>query len=72
MKHEFIISENNILYTYDKYEDIPLVFDHLIKFFPDIPPEPHTKEQHDEIDKWPQLIQDLLKRERNASSNKNR
>ena len=49
---EFQFLINGELITYDKYEDIPETFDHVIKFLPDNP-EPegddgnHTEEQHE-------------------------
>lgn len=69
MKHEFVILRKGVLETYNKYEDIPGDFDHIIKFLPDIPDGPHTDEQHEEIDSWNEKLQELLKKERNASSN---
>jgi hypothetical protein len=69
MAHEFVILKNGVLETYNKYEDIPEVFDNLIKFLPDIPDGPHTDEQHEEIDSWNEKLKELLKKERNASSN---
>lgn len=72
MAHEFVILRNGVLETYDKYEDIPDEFDNVIKFLPEIPDGPHTKEQHEEIEKWDERLQLLLQKERNASSNKNR
>lgn len=69
MKHEFVILRKGVLETYNKYEDIPEDFDHIIKFLPDIPDGPHTDEQHEEIDSWNEKLQELLKKERNASSN---
>ena len=68
MAHEFIVKRNGVLETYTSYEDIPNDFDHVIKFLPEIPPEPHTHEQHEEIDKWPARLQKLLEIE-NARSN---
>lgn len=64
MAHEFVILRNDILETYDKYEDIPEFFDHVIKFLPEIPPGPHTHEQHEEIDSWNDRLKELMKRER--------
>jgi len=64
MAHEFIIKDKGNLTTYTNYEDIPQVFDHVIKFLPEIPPEPHTQEQHDEIDQWDNKLKQLMKRER--------
>ena len=54
--------------TFDKYEDIPDEFEHVIKFLPDIPPEPHTEEEHEEIQEWNNKFQELMEKER-ASSN---
>ena len=71
MAHEFIILLDGKLKTYTKYEDIPSVFDNLIKFLPEIPDAPHTHDQHDEIEKWNEKLQLLMEKER-ASSNKNR
>ena len=68
MAHEFIVKRNGLLETYTRYEDIPNDFDHVIKFLPEIPPEPHTEEQHHEIDKWPGKLQALLEIE-HARSN---
>lgn len=67
--HEFIILRNGILETYTEYDEIPDDFDHIIKFLPEIPPEPHTAEQHEEINKWPGRLQKLMEIE-NARSNK--
>jgi hypothetical protein len=62
MAHEFVILRDGILEKYDKYEDIPEVFDRLIKFVPEIPPEPHTYENHNEINSWEQRFKDLIQK----------
>ena len=65
---QFII--NGELVTFDKYEDIPDEFEHVIKFIPDLP-EPegedgnHTDEQHEELEKWNGRLQELMEKERN-------
>jgi hypothetical protein len=64
MAHEFVVLINGQLQTYDKYEDIPLEFDNVIKFLPEIPEGPHTHEQHEELDLWNNKLKELLKRER--------
>lgn len=64
MNHEFVILKDGELKTYDKYEDIPLEFDNLIKFLPDFPPGPHTDEQHEEIDGWLEKFVELMKRQK--------
>jgi hypothetical protein len=66
MAHQFIILRNGILETYDKYEDIPEEFDNVIKFLPEIPDEPHTHGQHEEIDSWKDKLKELIKREKNC------
>lgn len=71
MGHRFVIMLNNQLVEYDRYEDIPDDFDHVIEFLPEIPPEPHTHEQHEEIDSWHDRFLRLMRIE-NASSSKTR
>ena len=65
---QFII--NGELVTFDKYEDIPDEFEHVIKFLPDIP-EPvngsHTDEEHEEIAKWSDRLGKLMEKERARS-----
>jgi len=63
---QFIVNGN--LVTYTKYEDIPEVFEHVITFSPDVIPEPHTEEQHEEMAQWNTRLQKLMEKER-ASSN---
>tara|TARA_A200000113_G_scaffold134355_1_gene120853 strand:+ start:3008 stop:3199 length:192 start_codon:yes stop_codon:yes gene_type:complete len=62
--HRFVIKDKGVLTTYNKFEDIPMKFDHVIEFHPYTPPEPHTEEQHKEIEQWPSKLQELIKRER--------
>ena len=65
---QFII--NGELVTFDKYENIPEEFEHVIKFLPDIP-EPvnddHTDEEHEELAKWNDRLQELMEKERARS-----
>ena len=68
MAHEFVILRNGILETYYDYDTIPNDFDHVIKFMPEIPPEPHTEDQHEEIEMWPARLQKLMEIE-HARSN---
>ena len=66
---QFII--NGELVIFDKYEDIPDEFEHVIKFLPDIP-EPvnddHTDEEHEELAKWNVRLQELMEKERARSN----
>ena len=68
---QFII--NGELVTFDKYEDIPEEFEHVIKFLPDLlEPEGedgnHTEEQHEEMSKWNTRFQKLMEKERARSN----
>ena len=65
---EFQFIVNGELKTYTKYEDIPEEWDHMIKFVFDIPPEPHTEEEHEEIEEWNNRFKKLMEKDR-ASSN---
>jgi len=56
------------LHTFTRYEDIPEEFDRVIEFCPEIPPGPHTQEQHDEIDSWVPKFDRLMEIERARSS----
>lgn len=64
MAHKFTILLDGKLINYDKYEDIPLEFDNLIEFLPEIPPGPHTDEQHEEIEGWFNKFTELMTREK--------
>ena len=63
MKHKFVVRIDQDLKEYSNYDDIPNKFDNLISFEPVIPPEPHTEEQHEEIEKWNSRLHELMKRE---------
>jgi len=70
---EFQFVVNGELVLYDKYEDIPEDFDHVIRFIPDLP-EPagedgeHTEEQHEELTLWNVRLQALMEKERARSN----
>jgi hypothetical protein len=64
MKGEFVLIVKGELKTFNDYNDIPDDFDHVIKFIPEVPPGPHTHDQHEEMDKWSDLLQKLMEKER--------
>ena len=68
MPHRFVIMISGQLQEFDQFEHIPDVFDHVIEFLPEIPPPPHTEAQHEEIDRWHDLFQELMRREHAGSS----
>lgn len=63
MAHQFAILIDGKVQAFDNYDDIPETFENVIKFEVEIPPEPHTDEQHHEIEQWNDKLQELLKRE---------
>jgi hypothetical protein len=64
MKGEFVIMIDGKLVTFNDFDQIPNKFQHVIKFLPDIPPPPHTEEQHKEIESHATKLQELLEIER--------
>lgn len=68
--NKFVVIVDGKLETFNKFEDIPNNIDHVIEFIPEVPPPPHSEEQHTEIDSWNDKLQELMKREKTyASSN---
>ena len=65
MANKFTILLDGKLIDYENFEDIPDKFDNLIQFLPEIPPGPHTDEEHEEIEQWMFRFAELMKRETN-------
>ena len=65
---EFQFIVNGELITYNKYQDIPEEFEHVIKFLPDIILPPHTEDEHEELAKWDDRLQELMEKERARSN----
>ena len=63
MAHQFAILIDGKVQVFDNYDDIPETFENVIRFEPEVPPEPHTEEQHHEIEQWNDKLQQLLKSE---------
>jgi len=63
MAHQFAILIDGKVQVFNNYDDIPETFENVIRFEPEVPPEPHTEEQHHEIEQWNNKLQQLLKRE---------
>ena len=68
MAHRFVIMRCDQIEVYDCYDDIPDDLDHVIEFLPEIPPEPHTQQQHKEIDTWLGLFNTLMEKAYATSS----
>ena len=61
----FILKDETEVH-YQDYKDIPeeLDFLHVLKFVPDIPPEPHTPEDHAVIHEWNDRLNSFMQKER--------
>ena len=63
MRHRFVIMKDGKLSEYTEYE-------HVIEFAPEIPPCPHSDQQHVEIDQWQAKFSRLMEIEYASSSKK--
>lgn len=63
MAHYFKILINGRAKVFQKFEDIPQSFENVITFLPEVPPPPHTDEQHEEMEQWEGKLQELMERE---------
>ena len=63
MAHYFKILINGRTKVYQNFEDIPESFENVITFSPEVPPPPHTEEQHEEIESWGDKLKELMSRE---------
>ena len=59
MEGEFIVKIGKKLFEYTNINDIPEKFDHLIKFVPTVPPEPHSEEEHKLINSFMIKFKDI-------------
>jgi hypothetical protein len=60
----FTVKTGGKLVTIDHWDKIPQTFDHLILFSPDIPPPPHSHEDHELISSIPGKFRELFDRQR--------
>ena len=69
LEGEFVIRKDGQLIRHTKAKDLPAEFDHLIKFAPK-PPEPHHDvNDHIEMGRYAEYLQELMKRETNGNNN---
>ena len=64
LQGEFVIRDEGKILEFDRCGDLPDEFDHLIKFLPTPPEPPHSVNDHIEMSKWSDYLQELVKRER--------
>ena len=66
--HRFVVMIQGEKRTYHEFDHIPQRIDHVIEFRPEIPPPPHTEQQHQEIHSWADRFDEVMRRERASSS----
>jgi len=68
-RFSFVLANGNRM-SFNDWNDIPedFKFKHVTQFIPELPPAPHTPEQHMEVSEWNDRLQHLMEIERNARS----
>ena len=64
LEGEFVIRDNDEIIRLSRVRDIPPSFDHLIEFATKTPDPPHDVNDHVEMSKYAEYLQELMKRER--------
>ena len=64
LEGEFVIRDNDQITRYTRAKDLPDTLDHLIEFAPRSPEPPHTVNDHVEMSKYADYLQELMTRER--------
>tara|TARA_B100000513_G_scaffold25282_1_gene9738 strand:+ start:46 stop:264 length:219 start_codon:yes stop_codon:yes gene_type:complete len=64
LEGKFVIRDEDKLLEFDRCGDLPDTFDHLISFEPKIPDPPHTVNDHIEMSKWSEYLQELCSRQK--------
>ncbi len=69
-KGKYTVLDGGELLHFAHWDDLPAEFDAVIEFLPDIPPSPHTHEQHEAIDRLPATFGEFMKRERKHAASR--
>ena len=64
LEGKLVIRDEDKLIEFDRCGDLPDTFDHLISFEPNIPPTPHSVNDHIAMSKWSEYLQELCSRQR--------
>ena len=59
---DFVVKVDGEVQSYTDYNDVPRTVDAVIKFVPDIPPDPHTLQDHENIAMWEGELKEMMKR----------
>ena len=67
---EFVFKRGTEILTFNEWKDslYDLSFDHVIKFIPDVPADPHTDEEHVEMAQWNTRLKKLMEIENGRSN----
>lgn len=60
---DYLVIVGGQLCRYTHIDQIPGDFDHIVKFLPDIPPGPHTHEQHEDIERLGETFRAFMEKE---------
>ena len=64
LEGKFVIRDEDKLIEFDRCGDLPDTFAPLISFEPNIPPTPHSVNDHIAMSKWSEYLQILCSRQR--------
>lgn len=67
-KGAYVVLVDGELMEFGHWDEIPAEVDAIIKFLPDIPPGPHTHEQHEQLDRLTEIFHSFMQRERRHAS----
>jgi hypothetical protein len=65
---KFVILDRGEVRAFTRYDDIPAEIDTVIEFRPDIPPGPHSDEEHEFIESLVEKFTAIMRRSRGATS----
>lgn len=63
MKGKFEVLIDGKVQTFTEIDSIPEKIDNMISFLPEYMEGPHTKEEHEELEKHNQVLKQLMERE---------
>jgi hypothetical protein len=69
MRGLYLIKDGVNYMEFHDWNDIPMEFDNLIRFEPEVPPPPHTDEQHEELEMVHNVFKEIILRERTRGNN---
>ena len=59
---DFVVKVDGEVQSYTDYNDVPREVDAVVKFIPDIPADPHTLQEHENIAMWNDELDGMMER----------